>query len=196
MTDAQNSTSRSDFVVQAWESRTGRSMRFDITNMVDGTMAEQYKGRASRDRDGSGTVSLTVPKVSEFALPVGTVFPTMQTIGVLEAAEKGEGSFNRTVFQGGGKTDLYDSTSTIGAEVPKSVTEREAAVAGAMLRGVRAWPVLMSYYNRDADGESPEYEIAARLYANGVIGSMSMIYPRFTLKAELQKVEKLPSPDC
>lgn len=196
MTDAQDSTSRSDFVIEAWESRTGRSMRFDIANMVDGTMAEQYKGRASRDADGAGSVSLSVPKGGDFELPRGTLFPSMQTIGVLEAAEQGEHRFNRTVFQGGGADDLYYSTSTIGAEVPKADTARDAERFGAMLNGVRAWPVLMSYYTPDARGESPQYEIATRLYANGVIGSMDMIYPRFTLRAELQKVEKLSAPTC
>ena len=47
MTNAQGNVSRSDFAVTAWESRNGRAMRFDITNMVDGEVAERYKGRAS-----------------------------------------------------------------------------------------------------------------------------------------------------
>ena len=35
------------------------------------------------------------------------------------------------------------------------------------------------------------YEIAARLYANGVIGSMSLIYSNYTLKASLTQLEPL-----
>jgi hypothetical protein len=54
----------------------------------------------------------------------------------------------------------------------------------------------MSYYTPGGDGETAEYEIAARLYENGVIGTMEMIYPRFTLKAKLVKVEKLSPPRC
>jgi len=44
--------------------------------------------------------------------------------------------------------------------------------------------------------ETPEYEIAADLYANGVIGTMTLIYARFTLKAKLVKLERLSTPPC
>lgn len=196
MTGPDSNVSRSDFVIQAWEAKTGQAMRFDVTNMVDGQIAERYKGKASLSEDGSGEVSLSEPGAASFALPAGTLLPAIQTLDVIKAAEAGEHSLNRTVFQGGDKTDLYYATATIGAQAPDSVTDQEAAAAGEMLKGVPAWPVLMSYYPTAQDAVSPEYEIAARLYANGILGSMSMVYSRFTLRATLEKVEKLPTPEC
>lgn len=196
MTGPDNNVSRSDFVIEAWEAKTGHAMRFDITNMVDGQIAERYKGHASLDADGAGKVVLSVPVKKSFALPAGTILPAIQTLAVIRAAQAGKRSLNRTVFQGGDKTDLYFSTATMGAPVSAEVTNREAAAAGDLLKGVRAWPVLMSYYPTNADAVSPEYEIAARLYANGVLGAMSMVYSRFTLRATLQKVERLSTPSC
>lgn len=191
MTDSQDNVSRSDFAVTVWESKTGRAMRFDITNMVDGEIAERYKGRATLEGDGSGEVALSLPSDTHFPLPRGTVFPTAQTIAILTAAEAGEHADNSTVFQGGGQSYLYAAAATIGK--PSAPSQADV---GAMLRGVPAWPVLISYFPAAQQAETPDYEIASRLYANGVIGSMTMIYARFTLKATLEKVEMLSTPSC
>lgn len=196
MSGPENNVSRSDYAITATEAKAGGWMRFDVINMVDGQIAEHYRGRAERKHDGSGLVTLRVPGKSEFPLPEGTIFPEMQTIDVIEAAESGKHRVTGPVFQGGGQTDLYYSTATIGKRAPARETDREAASAGAMLKNVPAWPVLMSYYPMNTQSETPAYEIAARLYANGVIGSMSMIYSRFSLRATLQKVEKLSTPPC
>ena len=196
MTGPDRTVSRSDFVIRAAESRSGRSMRFDITNMVDGQVAERYKGRASRNLDGTGAVTLSLPSHSEFALPAGTILPTIQTRAVLRAAAAGKRRFNSPIFQGGNRSSLYQSTAAIGARASAARIAGDTRAGGALLEGVPAWPVLMSYYPLTGDSETPEYEIATRLYANGVIGSMSMIYPRFTLKADLVKAEKLSTPKC
>jgi hypothetical protein len=193
MSDSQQNVSRSDFLVTATEAQSGKTMDFDVTNMVDGTIAEHYQGHAARDDGGGGEVRLAAGG-SDFILPDGTIFPMMQTVEVLEAAEAGRHSVEATVFQGGDKTDLYSATSTIGQQIAKPASDADDP--DAILKAAPAWPVLMSYYPLTGDAETPNYEIAARLYANGVIGSMSMIYPRFTLKAVLQKVEKLDAPKC
>ena len=195
--DPDNNVSRSDFLVKTWESRTGGTMRFDVTNMVDGAVAERYVGQAKRDDEAAGEVDLTTPNDTNFALPGGTVFPTMQTAEVLKAAQAGQRSYSGPVFQGGGPTDLYFSTTVIGKELPAGGAARESVSGDAdLLNGTPAWPVLMSYFPDGKDGETPEYEVAADLYANGVIGSMTLIYARFTLKAQLVKVERLSAPAC
>ncbi len=113
---------------------------------------------------------------------------------MLRAAVAGLDSFHQTVFQGGDVSDLYDTSTVIGRPVPKVRLKDDSAVDGnGLLAGVSAWPVLISYFPHDSQGERPDYEVAYRLYANGVIASMSLIYPNFTMKAELVKLERLPS---
>lgn len=194
--DGDGQVSRSDFVITAWESKTGQAMRFDVTDMTDGAIAERDKGHAELGTDAS-TVTLTAPAAASFALPAGTVFPMAQTLEILRAAEAGRSSLSGPVFQGGGETSLYYSAVTIGRRVGLADPAREAPDGAAdLLSGVAAWPVVMGYYPNGKDGLTPDYEVATRLYANGVAGTMSLIYPDFTLKATLTKLERLPPPKC
>jgi hypothetical protein len=194
MTDADGKVAREDFLVTAWESKTGREMRFDITNSVDGKLIERQRGRAKEDADGSGTVELAEPKATQFALPKGTEFPTSQAIDILQAAEARRNSTKAFVFQGGDKSALYLSTVLVGQKVPASQSEPVIDKTG-LVKNVPVWPVLVSYFPNDAQTETPDYEVASRLYANGVIGSMSLIYSNYTLKATLTQLEPLP-PAC
>ncbi|MGH8324023.1 MAG: EipB family protein, partial [Steroidobacteraceae bacterium] len=64
-----------------------------------------------------------------------------------------------------------------------------------LLKGVAAWPAIISYYPHGSDDKPADYEMAYRLYANGVISQMSLIYPDFTLRADLVKLKPL-RPAC
>jgi len=195
--DGDGTVSRSDFVITAWESRTANAMRFDVTDMTDGTIGERNRGHAELGTDGSGTVTLTAPAASSFALPKGIVFPMAQTLEILRAAAAGKTSLSGPVFQGGDQTSLYYSAVTIGRQVGLADPAREAPDGAAdLLSGVAAWPVVMGYYPSGKDGLTPDYEVATRLYANGIAGTMSLIYPDFTLTATLTKLERLPPPKC
>lgn len=197
MTDADGNVSRTDFVTTAWESKSGESLHFDVTNMADGQIVERDKGTATRNEDGSGDVTLTIPAEKHFSLPPGTVFPMAQFVEAIEAAEAGKESLSSPVFQGGDESDLYFSTASIGKPVPESDASRDKPNGTAgLLAEVQAWPVLMSYFPNSKEGATPDYEVASRVYANGIAGSMSLIYKHFTLKAALTKVERLSSPPC
>jgi len=193
MTDADGKVARNDFLVTAWENKLGREMRFDITNSVDGQLVERQRGRAI-EADGGGTVDLAEPRTMTFELPNGTDFPTGQATAILQAAQTGQTSTKAFVFQGGDASALYLSTVLIGKRVPDSQNEHPIDKTG-VVKNVPAWPVLISYFPKDARSEAPDYEVASRLYANGVIGSMSLIYANYTLKATLTQVEPLP-PAC
>jgi hypothetical protein len=191
LTDADGRVGRADFLVTAWESKSGREMRFDITNSVDGKLIERQRGRAREAADGSGTVELAEPKAMQFALPRATEFPTSQVIDILQAADAEQTSTKGVVFQGGDKSDLYLSTVVMGRKT--SQMQSDAAIdKSGLLKNVPAWSVLISYFANDTQSETPDYAVASRLYANGVIGAMSLIYSNYTLKATLTQLEPLP----
>jgi hypothetical protein len=101
------------------------------------------------------------------------------------------------VFQGGDRNDLYDRTTVVGKPAGRKQHEEDrAADLDGILKGVPAWPTLVSYFPHGSDDERADYEIAYRLYANGVIASMTLIYPNFTMKAELLRLERLPATRC
>jgi hypothetical protein len=191
MTDSEGATSRTDFFVTAWESKDGRTMRFDINNAHDGKTQSRQRGSATLGSDGSGIVQLASGKPARFSLPKGTEFPTAQIVDVLRMARRG-GLLKHLVFQGGDATDLNFSTAVVGrqANAAALATDLQADKSG-LLKGSPAWSVLLSYFPLSERKESPDYEVATHLYANGVSGSMSLVYPDYSLRATLVRLETL-----
>ncbi len=185
---ADGSIERSDDLVASWESKDGRLMRFDVRHAAAGRRSHEKRGSAWLAGNGSGAANLLAPRRRRFALPGGTVFPTGQLLAVLGAARRGLHRLEGDVFQGGDESDLYLSVVTVGRAVRE--TDR-GSVEAALVKGVPGWPVLASYYPLRGGRETPDYEVAARVYGNGIIGSMSFIYPRYTLEARLTRLEPL-----
>ena len=190
MTDAEGAVRRTDFLITAWESKDGRSMRFDVKDATAGKIEKEKRGTAVLNPDGTATVSLLSPRRREFKLPAGTIFPSEQTLELAKAAARGQGSLRRLVFQGGDEGDFYVSTAVIGHEAPAAATSAERAIDKAgLLRNVKAWTMLVSYFADKRTADLPDYEVASRLYANVIIGSMSLIYSRYTILAKLTRLE-------
>ncbi|HXC56218.1 MAG TPA: DUF1849 family protein [Rhizomicrobium sp.] len=195
MTDGKGADAHSDFIVSSSEDKQGKIIRFNIHNLVNGRTTQRFEGIGTLAALG-GEVRMTAPRGQHFTLPTGTLLPTQHTLAVLRAAAAGVHAFHETVFQGGDRTNLYDTATVIGRPVGKAqLAEDRAADAGGLLTGVPAWPTLISYFPHDSADERADYEVAYRLYANGVIASMTLIYPNFTMKAELVKLERL-APHC
>jgi hypothetical protein len=192
MTNAKAESFRSDFYVASSETKDGRIMRFKLRDAVNGKITQRVAGTGTFASIG-GQVKLTTQRGHDFPLPVGTAMPTQFTLALLHAAANGSGHVRQTVFQGGDSTNLYDAVATIGKQVSvMRLADDSAADTAGLLKGHVAWPAIISYYPHDADEKPPDYEMAYRLYDNGVISQMSLIYPNFTLRADLVKLERLP----
>jgi hypothetical protein len=74
-------------------------------------------------------------------------------------------------------------------------TEDHDADHDHMLAGKTARSILISYFPYGSRSTAPDYEVAYRLYSNGVVSSMSLIYSNFTLRATLSRLDRLPA-DC
>jgi hypothetical protein len=195
MTDGKGADAHTDFIVSSSEDKPGKIIRFKIQNLVNGKTTQRFEGTGTLAAAG-GEVRLTSPRGQHFELPIGTLLPTQHTLAVLHAAQTGVQGFHETVFQGGDKTDLYDTATVIGRPVGKAqLAEDRAADTNHLLDGVQAWPTLISYFPHGSPDEKADYEVAYRLYANGVIASMTLIYPNFTMKAQLTRLERL-APHC
>ena len=193
MTDNKATDVHSDFIISSSEDKEGHQIRFKVRNMVNGKTTQRYDGTGILASAG-GEVRMTSPKGQHFDLPTGTILPTQHTLAVLRAAALGQDSFHQTVFQGGDASELYDTSAIIGKPVSKAkLADDRSADAQGLLAGLQAWPTMISYFPHNSDSERADYEVAYRLYANGVIASMTLIYPNFTMKAELVKLEKLPT---
>lgn len=196
MTGSDGTLSRTDFFVSAWESKDGRTMRFDIGDSDNGKVKSRQRGAATLDPGGGGHAVLAAGKPVQFVLPVGTEFPTGQTLSILRTAQSGGTAYRHTVFQGGDPSNLNFSTAAIGsASSAAALAADRMADRSGLIKNVEAWPILISFYSRSSHSESPDYEVATKLFANGISGSMSLIYPTYTLRARLARLEAIP-PHC
>lgn len=193
LTDGKSTERHTDFIVSSVEDKGGKSLKFKVRNLINGVTTQRFEGIGMLATAG-GEVRLTSPRGQHFDLPTGTLLPIQHTLAVLRAASAGTQDFHETVFQGGDRNDLYDTTTVIGRPATPAVRALDSAADGAgLLKNVPAWPTLVSYFSHDSTDERADYEMAYRLYANGVAASMSLIYPNFTMKADLIKLEPLPS---
>lgn len=196
MTGSDGTLSRTDFFVSAWESKDGRTMRFDIGDADNGKVKSRQRGSATLEPAGGGRAVLVAGKPTQFVLPAGTEFPTDQTLSILRTALSGGRAFRHTVFQGGDPSNLNFSTAAIGnASPPAALVYDRMADRSGLIKNVEAWPTLISFYSLSSRSESPDYEVATELFANGISGSMSLIYPTYTLRARLARLEAIP-PHC
>ena len=194
MTNSDGNTVRSDLVATSFESKDGHMMKFTLKNALNGKTAEHFEGTAQLASSGTGAVELSVPKGSAFPLPSGAVLPTEHTLDVLHAIASGSNTIHQLVFQGGDKNDLYDATVLIGRPVTQAeMAQDRAHDPDGLLKGQSARTVLISYFNYGSREATPSYEVAYRLYGNGIVTAMSLIYSNFTLSADVTKIEKLAS---
>lgn len=195
VTDASGETRHNEFVISTWESRDGRSLRFNLDNRVNGQEVAHYAGHAEmKSGQAGGHVLYTLPAGKRMALPPGTVFPTEQIRHLIAAARKGETFRADTVFDGSGEDGLTSSGGAIGKPIPPP-----AAHAGSVLNplaGVESWPVRIAYFDYDATDSVPQNEVGIRLFADGVASDLVLDYGDFAIQGTLAKLELSPRPDC
>jgi hypothetical protein len=90
---------------------------------------------------------------------------------------------------------LFDTLSVIGREASAPSTDPLAADAEG-LKGVRRWPVTVSYFDGAKPDGEPNYVLGFDLYENGVSGALNINYGNYALTGRLSKFELLPQKAC
>jgi len=144
-------------------------------------------------------VHFTLPEERMIRLPKGIMFPTDQTIRVLQAAQKGEKYVNWPLFDGSGTDGAYDVGVSLGREVPAnsnvSPSETNKDVDASLLSSL-SWRLQMAYFLQGATDPTPDYESAMRLYQNGVAEEVLQSFGNFSMRGTLTKLRALPKPNC
>ena len=98
------------------------------------------------------------------------------------------------VYIGSGDDGLFETGGHIGKSYAK-VADTEAGVLKP-LHGMQSWPVRVAYFPLLTKAETPEYEIAFRLFANGISGDLLLDYGDYAMKGILSRLDLLPGPGC
>ncbi len=178
---------RMDFRISTWESSDGAILRFDRKSVVDGHVAEHFSGRAEIDEEGGGGRVVFDSDSKDVNLARGTIFPTAHTAVLVAKALAGEQHVIREVYAGTGPDEPTHTVAFVGDLIPPAPAD-----AGPLLAGVESWLVRLSFYESRPDATLPKYEVAFRLFANGIATDFELDYGNFALSGTLERLEAVP----
>ncbi len=178
--------------LSGWESTDGADFWFSTRSYQDRELVEEIGGVARIDEPGgSGDTRFSKPVKEVKPLPAGTIFPARHLAELIIAATNGEQHVTRTVFDGSTLDSPYEITAFIGKEHAPGGTDAPKAVSEE-----RSWSFRLAYFKQSAVQPSPEFEMSAVLYENGVAGDMIYDYGDFSIDVKLRELEALPVAEC
>ncbi|WP_373084461.1 EipB family protein [Sneathiella sp.] len=191
LVNVQGGTVISDYVQSTWEDNSGKTMRFDMSNMLNGKTVEKYRGVAKHEKDKT-TVTFSEPDKEEMDLPASVIFPGEHTRELLAAATKGKSLLSTKIFDGNGDNGLSDTLAVIGKEKtfadPAKVTEK--------LDGLKYWPLQISFFDLRERQTEPDYEIVMKMFENGVASDLLLKYQDFTLSGKMKELKFFNTEKC
>lgn len=183
---------RTEVTFTSWESKVGDEMGFSLRTLQDDELIEDLRGKATFDPAGSGKAVYTRPAPREVALPPGTVFSAAHTIMLIRAAQAGDRKLFVPVFLG----QRDDEPMTVSAIIsPQPAHTLPGSDRWDILRNRQAWRVHLAFYGT-GDEVSPSFEVHETLYANGIVGTATVLYDKFSFAYTLDRLETLPAPKC
>ncbi len=189
VTDARTTT---------FEEGDGDGFKFTNETFVDEALTEESKGTASRTEQGVD-VALTRPGEKQFLLDDSVVFPTEQIEKIIEAAHRGESFFQMDVYDGSEDGETVYSTAVVigkGSNATHDIGD-ETAATDAGVAGLMHWPVTVSYFDNQGEGEqTPIYVMSFVLYENGVSRHLKIDYGDFAIVGRLADLDMIPAKAC
>jgi hypothetical protein len=197
-------TNTRDF--ESFESRDGRDYSFTVRTTKGGVPVEAFRGTAKISARGSGLAVYEIPspepdgkprKVT-VTLPKGTLLPVQHTLALLERAAKGERLFRSVIFNGASSVGPRAMSSVIGPQLAaaRPSSDAPAADVDGALFDAPAWDINLAYYNLIERRDTPNFEVFQRYYASGVAPSFEQQFGDFTIRADLDRLRRLPAPTC
>jgi hypothetical protein len=192
MRTTHGDTLETDTGFTSWETVEGTEYRFSVRTYRNGQLDEELKGEAQLDENGgSGEAVYSEPEGLRIALPSGSLFPTIHTVDLIAAAQRGQHTFFRIIFDGA----TLQGAAEVNAVISRKLEAPQSDPADPLLDR-EGWPMRLAYFNLGDQAEEPHYELGIVLLDNGVATELSMEYGDFTIGANLERIEALPVPDC
>ena len=189
--DGQDIQMVSDYAT--FEAKDGLHMEFHMKQTTDTAVTQKLDGSASLEQAGhGGSVSYVTPAAKTMALPAGTLFPMAHTAAILAAAEAGKKFLTLPLFDGTGPDGAQDTFVTVLDWGTKQKLEWPE------LASLPSGRVHISFFDRDkpGSGQTPDYEIGMRYFANGVANDLRMNFGEFVMTGTLKTFQPAPAPHC
>jgi hypothetical protein len=191
VSDEDGNSRLTDVATTTFEDESGRNFDFSTRSFVDGSVSEDSNGKAARI-DDKVQITMAKPLAKRFAIAASSQFPNQHLQAIIAAALRGEHFVQVALFDGSDKGEKVYETSAVIGQLNTGADEfgDEATAKLAGIEKVAHWPVTISYFNGDADGEqAPSYELSFIVYENGITRRMRLDYGDFALTGKLVKLE-------
>ena len=199
--NGEGKISLSDLRAATWEDGTAKSFRFNSENYVNREKVDVVDGHAERGADQLA-VKLSKPKDATFNLDADMVFPTEHIRRIIEAARAGQTILEFPVYDGSETGEkVYNTLTVIGREIhPGDNAPTDAAAGKPALKGLKRWPVTISYFDKNSKpgtGEqTPAYAISFELYENGISRALILDYGDFSVKGDMTQLDIKGAAQC
>ncbi len=193
LNEGSGNTMETDSRFASWESKDGLVFRFDVRNSRDGSLYEQFSGRATlSSQGGPGHVVYSAPGGKTLDIPKGAVFPSEHLFVLVDAAKKGEKILSRVVFDGASDEGMFEINAVIGALTP--VATPNADLDSSL--NTKYWPMRLDFFSMKVGVDLPEYETTVHLLENGMARELLLDYGNFKIRGTGDTVEFPPEPSC
>jgi len=189
----------SDLRTTTFEDGKGASFTFKTESTFSGAPAKLVDGQAEREAADGLVVRTRAPKRDRFSLDGEVIFPTEHLRRIIAAAKAGDTLIEARVFDGSDDgRQIYDTLAIIGRQKGADNTASlEEAARHAALKDIPRWPVKISYFTKEGEGErTPRYQLSFELYENGISRDLVLDYGDFSLKGEMKTLEMLETHPC
>lgn len=200
--DSKGATNVTDVRSSSWEDGEAQHFRFNTTQYFNQKLSKTTAGKASRKDQGDGiSVKIDRPKPDKASFTEKTYFPTEHTRLMIKAALSGKKLVAAPIYDGSenGNT-LYDTTAFIGKALKSDQFITTSKIKNIdKLKDMISWPVAIAFYDKKKSVKQdllPDYEIAFRLYENGVSRSLIVDYGDFALNGTLKKIKFYEETSC
>jgi EipB-like len=188
-----------DIQLTSFESGDGLELDMRQKQFVNGSLESETRVKGSMPKSGGvGAGTLEAKENKTFEIDAKAIFPTAFQKQLMIDAEKGETRSAAVVFEGSDDQKATRAIGFIGAKKPLGILASGADAATLDgLNKLPYWPVTVSYYALDAQGdEPPTYSASFNMLENGVSTDLKLDYGTYALKGKLEKIEMLKPETC
>lgn len=195
---------RRDF--ESLESKDGRDYTFAVRTYKGDTPVEAFRGTAKMPARGSGTVVYEIPNLDPtieprkvtITLPRGTLLPVQHSLALVERATSGDRVFRSVVFNGASSVGPRTTSTIIGPQLAPNAPPNLLTVPNVDqgLLNAPAWDLNLAFYNLIEPRDTPNFEVFQRFYASGIAPSFEQQFSDFTIRADLDRLQRVPTPKC
>ncbi len=187
-----------DTVTTTFESPEATELRHQMKEHVDGKLREEVKIKMTRpSAEAAGEAEVSSKPGEPVAVPAAAMLPMQHQLRLMALGETGGGRDESVIFDGSDGGKSFQVIAFVGKEKPAgSIARDKDNPAAAALKGNRAWPMTVSYYELEGGAETPDYQVSFDLYDNGVATGLVLDYGEFALRGTLSDLKLLDQPSC